>query len=77
MGGEPLVVSQFTLLADTATGNLPSFARAAPPEKGRLLYEDFCRVLEGEGVRVATGVFGARMEVRLVSCGPVTIILET
>ena len=77
VGGEALVVSQFTLIADTAKGNRPSFAPAAPPEQARSLYKDFCRVLEGEGVRVATGVFGARMDVGLVNRGPVTIILET
>jgi D-tyrosyl-tRNA(Tyr) deacylase len=75
-GGSALVVSQFTLLADTRKGNRPSFTRAAPPEEAIPLYELFCEVLAGEGVPVERGVFGARMAVELVNDGPVTIVLD-
>ena len=75
-GGAALVVSQFTLLADTAKGNRPSFSGAAPPEEAEPLYESFCDALRGLGVPVETGVFGARMAVSLVNDGPVTILLE-
>ena len=74
--GEALVVSQFTLLADTTRGNRPSFTHAAPPELAELLYVSFCTELESAGVRVSRGVFGARMEVSLVNDGPVTIVLD-
>jgi D-tyrosyl-tRNA(Tyr) deacylase len=74
--GEALVVSQFTLLADTSKGNRPSFTPAAPPERAEPLYQRFCSALQAEGVTVATGVFGARMQVALVNDGPVTIILD-
>ena len=74
-GGAALVVSQFTLLADTAKGNRPSFTDAAPPEEAEPLYERFCEALRALGVEVATGVFGAQMKVDLVNDGPVTIIL--
>jgi D-aminoacyl-tRNA deacylase len=77
VGGAALVVSQFTLLADTAKGNRPSFTDAAPPEEAEPLYERFCEALRALGVEVATGVFGARMEVELVNDGPVTIALAT
>jgi D-tyrosyl-tRNA(Tyr) deacylase len=77
VGGAALVVSQFTLIADTAKGNRPSFAEAAPPEQAEPLYERFCEELRGLGVAVETGVFGARMEVEIVNDGPVTIILDT
>ena len=76
VGGAALVVSQFTLVADTAKGNRPSFSHAAPPEDAEPLYEGFCAALGEFGVEVATGVFGARMQVELVNDGPVTIVLE-
>jgi D-tyrosyl-tRNA(Tyr) deacylase len=74
-GGAALVVSQFTLLADTAKGNRPSFTDAAPPEEAEPLYERFCDALRALGVPVETGVFGARMVVELTNEGPVTIVL--
>ena len=77
VGGGALVVSQFTLIADTAKGNRPSFSRAAQPEAAEPLYEAFCEAMAAEGVHVASGIFGARMQVELVNDGPVTIILET
>jgi D-aminoacyl-tRNA deacylase len=77
VGGAALVVSQFTLIADTAKGNRPSFAAAAPPETAEPLYARFCAELRALGVPVETGVFGARMEVELVNDGPVTIVLDT
>ena len=75
VGGAVLVVSQFTLIADTAKGNRPSFSDAAPPEEAEPVYETFCAALRELGVEVATGVFAARMEVELVNDGPVTIVL--
>ena len=77
VAGAALVVSQFTLIADTAKGNRPSFAGAAPPEQAEPLYERFTSELRALGVPVETGVFGARMEVELVNDGPVTILLDT
>jgi D-aminoacyl-tRNA deacylase len=74
-GEAALVVSQFTLIADTQKGNRPSFADAAAPEKAEALVESFCTALHDLGVPVETGVFGARMEVELVNDGPVTITL--
>jgi D-tyrosyl-tRNA(Tyr) deacylase len=76
VGGEALVVSQFTLIADTRKGNRPSFSDAAPPELAEPLYERFCEALRGLGVRVATGRFGALMQVELTNDGPVTIVLD-
>ena len=74
--GAALVVSQFTLIADTAKGNRPSFSHAAPPDVAEPLYERFCIALRDLGVPVEAGVFGARMAVELVNDGPVTIVLE-
>jgi D-tyrosyl-tRNA(Tyr) deacylase len=76
-GGEALVVSQFTLLADTQKGNRPSFSHAAPPELAEPLYEHFCSALRALGVKVETGVFGARMNLELANDGPVTIVLDS
>ena len=76
VGGEALVVSQFTLIADTAKGKRPSFTDAAPPEEAEPVYEAFCEALRDLRVDVATGVFGARMSVELANDGPVTIVLD-
>jgi D-tyrosyl-tRNA(Tyr) deacylase len=75
-GGAALVVSQFTLIADTRKGNRPSFVGAAPPDEAEGLYDRFCDELAAQRVPVARGVFGAMMEVELVNDGPVTIVLE-
>jgi D-tyrosyl-tRNA(Tyr) deacylase len=76
VSGAALVVSQFTLIADTRKGNRPSFTHAAEPNLAEPLYERFCASLEGEGVPLARGLFGARMQVSLVNDGPVTIVLD-
>lgn len=76
VGGAALVVSQFTLAAETK-GNRPGFSTAAAPDEGRRLYEAFATDLAGLGVPVATGVFGADMQVSLVNDGPVTIWLDS
>jgi D-aminoacyl-tRNA deacylase len=90
VGGAALIVSQFTLIADTTrpegtdeenwkrpSGNRPSFSSAAPPEQAEPLYDAFCEEIRKLGVPVQTGVFGAYMLVELVNDGPVTIILDT
>ena len=74
--GEALVVSQFTLIADTRKGNRPSFTDAASPNDAEAIYDAFCSALAAESVPVARGVFGARMQVSLVNDGPVTIVLD-
>lgn len=76
VGGAALVVSQFTLISDTARGNRPSFSDAARPEQAEPLYNEFCAALAHEGVPVERGVFGARMIVEIVNDGPVTIVLD-
>jgi D-aminoacyl-tRNA deacylase len=75
-GGGLLVVSQFTLAADTASGNRPGFSNAAPPDEGRRLYEYFVRQARAAHPVVQTGEFAAHMEVHLVNDGPVTIPLR-
>lgn len=76
VGGELLVVSQFTLYADATRGNRPSYAKAAAPAEAKRLYEYFVQVLRAQGVKVETGVFAAHMDVSLVNDGPVTVWLE-
>lgn len=75
-GGAALVVSQFTLAADTRSGNRPGFSTAARPDEGERLYEYFADQLRAQGIEVAQGRFGADMKVSLVNDGPVTIWLE-
>ena len=77
IGGAALVVSQFTLYGDARGQRRPSFIRAAPPEEGKRLYEEFVRALRALGVRVETGVFQARMSVELSNDGPVTLLLDS
>ncbi|MEO8529785.1 MAG: D-aminoacyl-tRNA deacylase [Deltaproteobacteria bacterium] len=77
IGGAALVVSQFTLAADTSRGNRPGFSAAAPPDDGKRLYEHFAQALAILGVPVQTGRFGTDMAVSLVNDGPVTIWLDT
>ena len=77
VGGEALVVSQFTLLADVRRGRRPSFAAAAAPDVAAPMVEAFVRALQEAGVAVQTGRFGAKMEVELVNDGPVTIVMDS
>lgn len=77
VGGDILSVSQFTLYANTSKGRRPSFIEAARPEQAEGLWETFNELLEQEGLKVETGIFGAMMDVSLVNDGPVTIIIES
>jgi D-aminoacyl-tRNA deacylase len=77
VAGEALVVSQFTLVADVSRGRRPGFDPAAPPEAAEAVYGRFCAALEGAGVPVRRGRFGASMQVELVNEGPATFLLET
>lgn len=75
-GGSALVISQFTLAADTSRGNRPGFSAAAPPELGEPLYLAYADALRAQGIAVETGQFGADMAVSLTNDGPVTVMLE-
>jgi D-tyrosyl-tRNA(Tyr) deacylase len=77
IGGEMLVVSQFTLCADCRKGRRPSFISAAEPEMAEAFYEEFCRIASEQGVTVKKGVFRTHMEVDLVNDGPVTVLLDS
>lgn len=77
VGGECLVVSQFTLYGDAKRGNRPSFTEAARPEHAEPIYEAFVAALQRAGIRTATGVFGAMMDVELVNSGPTTILFDS
>ena len=77
VGGELMVISQFTLYADCRKGRRPSFTDAAPPAEAQKLYDDFVAAARARGFQVATGVFQAHMEVELVNSGPVTILLDS
>lgn len=74
--GDLLIVSQFTLYGDTRKGRRPSFTNTMPPDEAERMYDRFVHLLEGSGLKVATGIFGAKMEVEIINDGPVTFILE-
>lgn len=76
IGGAALIVSQFTLAADTSRGNRPGFSQAAPPDEGRALYERFINDVSTLGIAVQTGSFGADMAVSLTNDGPVTLWMD-
>ncbi|KAA2314755.1 D-tyrosyl-tRNA(Tyr) deacylase [Pseudooceanicola sediminis] len=76
IGGSALVISQFTLAADTSRGNRPGFSGAAAPQEGRLLYDHFAQALAAQGIAVETGEFGADMKVSLINDGPITIPMD-
>ncbi len=75
-GGSALIISQFTLAADTSRGNRPGFSAAASPAEGRALYEQFISDISALGIQTATGSFGADMQVTLLNDGPVTLMLD-
>lgn len=77
VGGEMLIISQFTLYGDTRKGRRPGFSDAAPPEMAKPLYHAFIKQVKASGVRVATGEFGAMMQVQILNDGPVTMIVES
>ncbi len=77
VGGEALIVSQFTLYANCKHGNRPSFIEACEPKTANEMYEYFCTAVKGYGVKVEKGVFGADMKVELLNDGPVTIMLDS
>ncbi len=77
IGGSALVVSQFTLAADTRRGNRPGFSGAAAPDHANEIYENFCDTLASHGIPIEKGVFGANMAVSLTNDGPVTIWMDT
>lgn len=77
VGGELLIISQFTLFAQTKKGNRPSYIRASKPEKAIPLYEKFIEAAGITGIPVKTGIFGADMKINLLNDGPVTIIIDT
>ncbi|KPL60770.1 D-aminoacyl-tRNA deacylase [Rossellomorea vietnamensis] len=77
LGGEILSISQFTLYGDVRKGRRPNFMNAAKPDHAEVIYDYFNEILEGKGVRVATGVFGAMMDVNLTNDGPVTLLIES
>lgn len=76
VNGELLIISQFTLCADTSGGNRPSFINAEKPDKANEMYEYFCNKCQENGIHVEKGIFGADMQVSLINDGPVTIIIE-
>ncbi len=75
-GGSALIISQFTLAADTSRGNRPGFSAAAPPDEGEKLYDLLCETVASYGVKVGKGQFGGDMQVSLINDGPVTIWVE-
>lgn len=76
VGGDALVISQFTLYGDCRKGKRPSFVGAAPPEMANTLYEKFTEAMRNRGIQTETGIFAARMEVELTNYGPVTLIID-
>ncbi len=76
IGGAALVVSQFTLAGDTSSGNRPGFSKAAPPDEGKVLYEQVAQDIAALGIPVQTGQFGANMQVALLNDGPVTLWID-